>query len=78
MGHRQRSPSTSSDILALTHPGLTIHHAACIYYYDVLTSSLALISAPLSSRATTVAVWPSFDARRSTAFRKPYIYSGRF
>ena len=27
------------------------------------TLSLALISAPLSSRATTVAVWPSFDER---------------
>ena len=53
-----------------THPGMTIHHAACIHSYNALTSSLVLTAAPLSSRATTVAVWPSFDARRS----KTYIY----
>ena len=57
-------------IFAITHPGLTIYHAGCIYSYNALTSSLVLISAPLSSRATTLAVRPSFDARRS----KIYIY----
>ena len=63
MGHRQRSPSTLSDILAMTHPGLPIHQTACIYSYNALTISLALISAPLSSRDTTVAVWPFIDER---------------
>ena len=48
-----------------------VHDAGCIHSYNALTSSLVLISAPLSSKSTTVAVWPSFDARRS----KTYIYS---
>ena len=56
--------------ICMTHPGLTIHHVACIYSYNALTSSMVLISAPLSIRANTLAVWPSFDARRS----KIYIY----
>ena len=43
-----------------------------ILLYNALTLSLALISAPLSSRATTVAVWPVIDAWRSIAFRKSY------
>ena len=36
--------------------------------HDELTQSLALISAPLSSRATTVAVWPFSDERWSADF----------
>ena len=43
----------------------TVHVNYLVYCMpqDELTSSVALISAPLSSRANTVAVWPFSDER---------------
>ena len=61
--HRFMQPWTSIIIRHTSISYHTMYHADSIYSYDALTSSQALISAPLSSRATTVAVWPFIDER---------------
>ena len=48
--------------LVSSYEGTTCENGNCMAH-DVQTSSLALILAPLSTRATTVAVWPLIDEK---------------